>query len=84
VERLAHLCCAGLWSGCRACCGMAVLGRLLGRRSAAADAQPRTQKRLHRKQTDDQGKDQPKGCGEEITHACTRTDPENLLLWPIM
>jgi hypothetical protein len=66
------------------CCGMIVPGWLLSQACATADAEPWTQKRLHREQTDDQGEDQPKSRSEEITHACTRTNPENLLLWPII
>ena len=81
---LAYLRRAGLRSGGRVRYGVVLLGGLLGGGSAAANAQPWAEESLHGEQTYDQGEDQPKGCGEKITHACTRTDPDNLLLQPIM
>jgi hypothetical protein len=47
-----------------------------------AQAQPRAQERVYRKQTNNQGEGKPKGSGEDVAHAPTCSNSETLLLRP--
>jgi hypothetical protein len=56
------------------------VGVACGGRWRTAQAQPRAQKRLQRKETHDQRKGEPEGSGEEVAHALASFDTKTLLL----